>query len=336
MSDQHYEMLWNCSACGVIGLLAKSQRHCPACGAAQDPALRYFPEPGKEVAVNGHTYVGADWPCGYCASPNGAAADFCANCGGPKAGAAGATVKMVNDAGQTAAAEKEDVPPTRKKVPWVMAIVGLLAAGAVALGFMFFQTHDKSVQILATTWERTIKTELFQAVHDSAWCSSLPVGAYDVRRTREVKEQKKVEAGQDCVEKRKDMGDGTFTKKQECSPRYRDEPVYADKCHFTINRWSTGRNVTAQGDHLTSPVWPEASLMRGAGAGSHGISADEAVLGAERLGPRTESFTVQMKSEAGDTWSCAVSEVAWQTFKPQQKRLVKVRSIGGPVCDTLH
>ena len=86
MTEQFFEMLWDCEQCATRGLLAKSQRHCPACGSAQDPAKRYFPEAGKEIEVQGHQYAGADWMCGYCQSPNGAAAAFCGNCGGPKDG----------------------------------------------------------------------------------------------------------------------------------------------------------------------------------------------------------------------------------------------------------
>ncbi|MCF8168736.1 MAG: hypothetical protein K9J77_09015, partial [Rhodoferax sp.] len=87
MPDQYFEMLWDCTQCGARGLFAKSQRHCPSCGTAQDATKRYFPEPGQEKQATGHQFVGADWRCSYCDSPNSAAAAFCGNCGGPKEGA---------------------------------------------------------------------------------------------------------------------------------------------------------------------------------------------------------------------------------------------------------
>ena len=40
-------------------LLGDSHRHCPTCGAAQDPTKRYFPEPGTEVEARNHQFVGA-------------------------------------------------------------------------------------------------------------------------------------------------------------------------------------------------------------------------------------------------------------------------------------
>ena len=62
MAEQeiYYEMLWDCTQCNTLGLLGDSHRHCPTCGAAQDPTKRYFPKPGEEVETNDHQFVG---PC---------------------------------------------------------------------------------------------------------------------------------------------------------------------------------------------------------------------------------------------------------------------------------
>ena len=55
-----YEMLWDCGQCGTKGLLGLTHRHCPSCGAAQDPTRRYYPEAGAEVAADAHPYQGKD------------------------------------------------------------------------------------------------------------------------------------------------------------------------------------------------------------------------------------------------------------------------------------
>ncbi|MEO7108554.1 MAG: hypothetical protein ABIZ09_19430, partial [Rhodoferax sp.] len=81
-----YEMLWDCPQCNTKGLLGDSHRHCPTCGAAQDPTKRYFPEPGQEIEARNHQFVGADWACVFCSSPNSAAAAHCTNCGAGKDG----------------------------------------------------------------------------------------------------------------------------------------------------------------------------------------------------------------------------------------------------------
>ena len=85
MTRQHdlgtYQMLWDCAYCGAAKLLALDHRHCPSCGGAQDPERRYFPSDEDKVAVEDHQFVGGDWQCAACESPNATGADFCVNCG---------------------------------------------------------------------------------------------------------------------------------------------------------------------------------------------------------------------------------------------------------------
>lgn len=69
-----YEMLWDCEFCGTKGLLAKSQRHCPECGAKQSADARYFPKEGEETKVAGHKYESSDRYCPACNAPQGALA----------------------------------------------------------------------------------------------------------------------------------------------------------------------------------------------------------------------------------------------------------------------
>ena len=39
-----YQMLWDCSYCDSKKLLGITHRHCPGCGAPQDPSKRYYPK----------------------------------------------------------------------------------------------------------------------------------------------------------------------------------------------------------------------------------------------------------------------------------------------------
>ena len=41
--EKSYEMFWDCEYCGSSKLLGITHRHCPNCGAPQDPEKRYFP-----------------------------------------------------------------------------------------------------------------------------------------------------------------------------------------------------------------------------------------------------------------------------------------------------
>src|SRR5580658_2753628 len=85
-SEGFYEMLWDCAHCGTKGLLGKSQRRCPECGAPQDADKRYFPTDEQKQLAVGHVYVGADAHCPSCAAAMGAKVKNCTQCGSPMDG----------------------------------------------------------------------------------------------------------------------------------------------------------------------------------------------------------------------------------------------------------
>ena len=335
MAEQYFEMLWDCGQCSTHGLLGKAQRHCPMCGAAQDPAKRYFPQEGKEVEAMGHQFVGADWRCTFCNAPNSAAAAFCVECGGPKDGAK--EVARVQEPADTGTATT--VPPAPPAAmaqasnarttgfPWLKGILALVLVAVAVLGYFFFSKHDETVQVLDKTWSREIDVEQFTAVRTSDWCDALPAGAYQVSRTREQRSTRQVADGQDCHDVRSDKGDGTFSKTRECTPRYRDEPVYADKCSYRINRWQVLRTARAGGGASLVPDWPAAGI-------SNTLVAIN-TLGAERLGNRRENYRVQLQSSRAKQWTCDLTPTLWETLSVGKAVVLKVRGTGGADCSTL-
>ncbi|MBU0751012.1 MAG: hypothetical protein KJ787_09480 [Gammaproteobacteria bacterium] len=316
----YYEMLWDCTVCNTKGLLGSTHRHCPMCGAAQDPTKRYFPKPGQEIEAKGHQFVGTDWRCTYCSSPNSAAAAHCINCGAGQDGSK--PVAIVSD---VAPSEPSPTLPMRRPSriwPWLLGGITLALIGFATL---FFSTKETTVKVVQRGWEREIQIERLMDVTDSAWCDSLPSGAYAVTHSREQRSTRKVEAGQDCHEQRVDKGDGTFAKKQECVPRYREEPVYDDRCHFRINRWQTARRVSAGAQLSATPIWPSIGTLQ-AGLNS---------LGAEREGARRERYTLNL-ADGDKTWSCDVSEAVWARLTEGAVVPMKVRLTGGAACDSLR
>jgi hypothetical protein len=335
MAEQYFEMLWDCGQCSTHGLLGKAQRHCPMCGAAQDPTKRYFPEAGKEVEAQGHQFVGADWRCTFCNAPNSAAAAFCVECGGPKDGAK--EVAHVQD--PTDASAATTVPPlppaamaqvTKPKssgFPWLKGILALVLVAVSVLGYLFFSKHDETVQVFDKTWSREIDVEQFTAVRTSDWCDALPSGAYQVSRSREQRSTRQVPDGQDCHDVRSDKGDGTFSKTRECTTRYRDEPVYADKCSYRINRWQVLRTERTNGGASLVPAWPTPGI-------SNNLMATN-TLGAERLGNRRENYRVQLQSSQGKQWVCDLNPTLWETLSEGKTVQLKVRGTGSADCSTL-
>lgn len=342
MADQFFEMLWDCEQCDAHELLAKAQRHCPMCGAAQDPKRRYFPEPGKEVEAKGHLYVGVDWACAYCASPNSAAAAFCGNCGGPKEGTK--AVPLVPDKPAQAnagaptgalpmsnALEGTQAPPGTPApmagFPWLKVVLAFVLIACAGLAYLFFSKHDESVQLIEKSWSRSVDVEHFSAVRGSDWCDAMPADAYQVTRSRAQRSTRQVADGEVCVDSRADMGDGTFTKRRECSPRYRDEPVFDTQCSYRINRWQLLRTDKLVGGAQLSPAWPQPVL------GNTWVQGNS--LGAERLGSRREVYRIRLQSAKGKDWTCELPAGIWSRLAENQAVKLKVRGTGSADCASL-
>jgi hypothetical protein len=304
MSEQDlgtYEMLWNCPYCGTKKLLGLTHRHCPECGAEQDAKARYFPSDEDKVLVKDHAYTGADRHCPACKAPMGAKAKNCTSCGSPLDGAAGVGLKQ--DIPATPLAK-----PAAKKKGKGCLIAGI-AGGAIVLVLavvIALFAWKKPVGVTATghAWTREITIEVFGAVDGSEWCDSMPQGAHDVSRSREVRSHNKIPDGEDCTTKRVDNGDGTYKEQRSCTAKYREEPVYDDKCRFKIDKWHEGRAVTASGRSLAeAPAWPPFALAK----------AGECV-GCEREGKRVETYRVSFANQENKTSECEFDQARWASI----------------------
>lgn len=346
-NEKTYEMLWDCKFCGTKKLLGKTHRFCPNCGAAQDPATRYYPSDEEKVAVEDHIYVGADKICSACGALNSANAEFCAQCGAPLSSAATAgQLAEQSRAAEGAAFEssgsrdvaKESFDAEMQRIGVQAApgaqkgrsplMIGLLVVGAlVVVGILaaLFWKQDTAAYVTGHTWERTIQIEEFKPTAASAWCDSLPADAYSITRRTEQRSSRQVPDGEVCRTVRQDRGDGTFTERTECTPRYRSEPVYDERCYFTINRWGYGRDVRAAGDQLSDTLqWPATNIQN-----------TGTCIGCEREGQRSETYQVTLR--AGEkTFECSVPLERWQAMPVESAWKVDVGVITGqPDCSSL-
>ena len=354
MSDKElgtYQMLWDCPYCGTAKLLGLAHRHCPSCGAAQDPPRRYFPSDEDKVAVDDHVFSGADRQCPACSTPMAAAASHCGGCGSAMDGSANVDQRadQVHAAGTQARGETVQDALDEKGAPAVAAappepagtggrkksrlgcaigcavllVIGLVVAAILVAALW---KRPASVQVARHSWERTIEIEEYRSVEDRDWCDSMPSGAHDVARSREVRSHKKVEDGEDCTVRRKDQGDGTFKEIEECSPRYREEPVYDEKCRYTVERWTPDRTRSASGTSLSeTPSWPDADLAR-----------TGTCVGCEREGSRGETYTVHFAADGGKDLSCKLSQASWSSFAVGSRWTGRVGVVTGKLdCDGL-
>jgi hypothetical protein len=349
MSDEKtYEMLWDCKFCGTKKLLGKTHRFCPNCGAAQDPATRYYPSDEEKVAVEDHVYVGEDRICAACGTLNSASAEFCMQCGAPLSDAARAQrlteqsraegEAFASSGSRDVAKEEFDAEmqrvglqaaPGAKRGGLSPLAIGLIVVGVlVVIGVLvaLFWKQDASVYVTGHSWERTIQIEQFGPQPDSAWCDSMPGGAYSISRRTEQRSSRQVPDGEDCRTVRTDQGDGTFTERRECTPRYRSEPIYDDRCYFTINRWSLGREARASGDSVSdTPMWPDTNIQN-----------TGTCIGCEREGGRSETYRVMLRAGEAN-YVCTVPLERWQAMPIESTWRVDVGVISGqPDCNSIE
>ena len=307
----HFEMLWTCDHCDTTGLLGKSQRHCPNCGAKQNPDKRYFPEPGSAQRAQGHQFEGADVKCQNCDAPMGAKAKNCANCGAPL-DAARAVKEIL---GKLEA-------PVRKGRNWrrTLIILGVIAAVIFGIWFLFIRTKSEHLSVTAHRWENTIDIARFDNYRGEAWDDQVPARADRGSCVRKKRSSRRVDTGrEECRTERKDKRDGTFEEIKKCKPIYTDEDVDGNWCSYRIAEWRYATAVTERGSGL-DPKWPATKVP---------ASAPESI-GSEKQSTRHEKRFVDFGAQ-----TCEVPEAKWRALKDGQKVNVQVRARSGAiVCDS--
>jgi hypothetical protein len=321
-SEPVYEMLWDCRHCGSNKLLGLTHRHCPQCGAPQNPSERYFPSDDEKVAVQNHVYYGADRLCRYCQNPNSQSSKHCGTCGGPleegsdvarRAEQVHAIGAYAGESAQDARRELTNQPVATPRAPKrnsrVRLVVGLVLGFLFALLALFVVavvwTKPAGLEVKGHEWKREIDVERFGPVQETAWCDQVPSGGRVTGRSRAVRSHERVQKGETCRTKKVDQGDGTFRESRVCEPVYQDKPIYSDECRYTIDKWTLARTATKSGASLSPPPsWPEPGLAR---AGQ--------CLGCEREARRRETYSVELvDTESKDSSTCKFEQAKWQSF----------------------
>jgi hypothetical protein len=343
--EKVYQMLWDCRFCGTTKLLGIDHRHCPNCGAAQDPEWRYFPSDAdlKVVSDPKYQYAGVDRTCPFCGQPNSAAAKFCKDCGGDLSAAKDVALKSDLQTGMEGPAGARDDVVLQKfqreqaaikaksqgglkiaGLPVVVIAAVVLCLGAiVALIALSRSTYGASLAVTEMTWQRVISVEQLSAQPGSDWRSDVPHDAYNITCHSEDRCHNESEQYV-CGSVNVDRGDGSFTKQDKYCTRSKQVCVPDSKCNYRVDRWAFERDYTASGGPADPPAWPAVTLNTGS------------VVGAERESSRRETLAVIFKDGGGQSYTHNPSDLAtWQTFKVGQGYTVEINRLNQVQWDTL-
>ncbi len=319
---------WKCPGCGEINRGAVSQ--CASCGATRDANVKFFldedaPEVTDEEEIK-KAKAGADWICEFCGNASPTFATVCAGCGAPKSAKEKKHGDVIPMGGPPPKASPISMEPPKpaSKTPLgvVLGVLGLMLLFCCVCSWFQFRTQTETVTVASAAWTRTIEVEDFLPTEESSW-DAAPRDAYKVTHRQEQRSTRQVQVGthteyQDeqvqtgtrhVVTGHRDLGNGRFedvtkdepiyeTRKAPHEvPTYRDEPVYGEKYHFTIDKWRKVRTEQAQGS--TDPAWPKVKLT-----------------GKEREGARGELYAVTFRGSSKERTMKVASEAHWKKLAP--------------------
>lgn len=343
MAKQILEGLWDCPYCKTtaIGGLTK---HCPCCGHPQDTDTKFYMGTAKKYLdedLAKQYGQGGDWVCPYCGSLNRVNFQYCSNCAAPKEEAKEDYFSKPEPAPEP---EKEtsfqQKQTPQQKPKGLRRFLPLLIPLAILIALIVaFLPKNVDCQVSAKEWSRSVDIEALRTVQESAW--DVPDGAevYDTRteihhyqpvfdhyekRSRQVSER--VYDGEDTHTSYSDNGDGTFTEETYTTPRYRteyhteyydepiyrNEPVFAPKYYYNIDRWMTDRTEDSSGGD-DEPLWPELNLAEN-----------------EREGTRRESYRLTVTdNKKGKEYTVGLRQEQWEQF--QTGDAVKITVVQGRI-----
>jgi hypothetical protein len=99
----------------------------------------------------------------------------------------------------------------------------------------------------------------------------------------------------------------------------------AERCRYSLPAWRLLYRAKAEGDATQPPAWPEPDLRQ-----VPGIAAD-----ALRLGSRQAFFELQLRTNDGALWTCALPRLHWERMPVGHELRLAVDRFGTADCGKL-
>lgn len=337
----YVENQWTCPNCNSRN--RGSLKTCENCGAPQPQDVKFELPPEQKLvedeAALSAAKAGADIHCGFCGARNPATATTCSQCGGDlkegKAREAGQVMQApppppkvirCNNCGTEnpgtnstcmqcgAALPKAQaappvapqplggtVKPAAKKPNWLLigGILAFLAICCIAVIAMLIPSRSVEATVTDVYWQTVVPVQEVQAVRYNDRRGNPPSGAYD--------ESCRTESREVCEQKTIDRGNGYSEVVEEC---HTETDQY---CSYTVDEWTTIQTYPLEGNDLR-PVY-----------------ASPNISSSQRLGDKTEEFTVTFSTDDGPETYSPGSLSEFQQFAIGSTWTLKMNALGGVV-----
>ena len=315
---------WVCPYCNSLN--SDSLSHCESCGSERTSEnLDYFSaQKEKRARVHKETYMAKDFEKGW-------QADFCND----------SNDDYVPEKSKKEATFATDLVESLANLvtnygKYLISIPILLVAiwGLIAL----FSPKIEVVTINNFEWYRSIEIERYQTVEESDWhlpsearlqYTQTEISGYRSvldhyeKRSREV-EKTRISGYETYTTRYRDLGNGYFEEETATrpvyetyyeteyyeEPVYRQEPIFATKYYYEIDKWLYERSVVT-GEKNQSPYWGEPNL-----------AADE------RVSYKSEEYYILGLNQKDKEKKISLAYTDWQNLSINQTIKVKVSIIG--------
>ena len=316
--------LWDCRYCTKKSL-RNTYKYCPRCGEPKPEDTPYYEPTGNEAKFDKH------WVCSKCHAnvPDDPETKYCPYCSTPKPRSA----KSVSNKQKNKDSFLKQLLKAQKKL--------ILFVLFWAVVFFILTPVTRTAKVTGFEWERTVGIEEFKNVDESDW--ELPSNANLHEKKKEIKSYRKVldhyETKTEKVSREvqdgydthyRDLGNGQYEEvrtpryktvyetKTYKEPVYRDEPVYATKYYYDIDKWVEVRTLDTNGNDQ-KPIWADPTEF----VTYDGESTPQ--YGDLREGSKRGTYYIIITDKWGDEQKAKVDYEKWKEAKIGDKHTYKTK-----------